>query len=131
MNILSALVSTISNLPIKTLVYVGPEVYSAGANIFSSFEKRFAFSEFLIHKCMPLKGMPRTEEFEQFDQQVWKFMSKRMKISFEDLKIIATRGKCMSAEEALEIGLVHEIIKDSGKEDYRKYIPINDWSQNK
>lgn len=30
----------------------------------------------------------------------------------------------MTAEEALEIGLVHEIIKASWHEDYKKYIPI-------
>lgn len=93
-NIASYFVTAITRLPMKTIIFAGPFVYSAGAIIFSSFDERFAFvdSKFLIHKCIPPKGMLRTEIFDQFDHEIWDFMSKRMKISFEDLRIIAKKA---------------------------------------
>lgn len=124
-NIASYFVSAITDCPITTIAYAGPEVFSAAVIIYSTFGKRYAFkdSKFLIHECIPPIGMQRTEIFEQFDTQVWNFMSKRMKISFEDLDKLAKKGDLFDSEKALEIGLVHEIINASWKEGYKKYIP--------
>jgi len=115
-NIASYLAERISELLIPTIAY-GGRVSSAATLIFSSFKKRFAFedSSFLIHPCIPPKGMEGRKIFKEYDLQVWKFMSKRMKISAKELEIIAKKDKRISANEALEIGLVHEIIKGSCK----------------
>jgi len=120
-NIASYLAERISELPMPTIAY-GGWVSSAAALIFSSFKERFAFedSKFLIHSCIPPKGMENDKIFKEYDLQVWNFMSKRMKISAKELEIIAKKDKRISVKEALEVGLVHEIIKGS----YKNYSEV-------
>lgn len=127
-NVTAHLISTISKLPIKSLSYAGNIVFSGGAIIYSSFEERFAFedSEFLIHSCIPPKGMTRTDIFDECDLQIWTFMAARMKISIDDLKTVARKGTneryIMTSQEALEIGLVNEIIKESWRDNYKRFL---------
>jgi ATP-dependent protease ClpP protease subunit len=113
-NVMSHLVMAIERLPIKTVAYAGKTVYSSAAIIFVSYGERIAFedSQFFIHECIPPKGHPRTEIFDQFDQQVWNFMIDRMqKISLDELMEIVKKGKVILAERALQIGMVDRIIE--------------------
>lgn len=126
-NVTSAVIKTVSKLSIETIVYAGSIVYSAGAIIFCSFQKRVAFenSKFLIHESIPPEGMLRTEIFRQYDLLNWKIMSKKMGISLSDLEIIGKKGKPMSSYEALEIGLVDKILKGKWENSYKKILSLN------
>jgi len=126
-NVTSAIIKKMLKLRGETIVYAGNIVYSAGAIIFCSFNKRLAFenSKFLIHESIPPKGMLRTEIFEQYDLLNWKIMSKRMKISLSDLEIVGKKGKPMSSYEALEIGLVDKILKGKWENNYKKILSLN------
>jgi ATP-dependent protease ClpP protease subunit len=113
-NVMSHLVMAIERLPIKTVAYAGKTVYSSAAIVYVSYQERIAFedSEFFIHECIPPKGHPRTEIFDQFDLQVWNFMIDRMqKISLDELIEIVKKGKVISAERAMQIGMVDKIIE--------------------
>ncbi len=113
-NVASRVNYEVDNLFHQTIVF-GGNVSSAAAIIFAAFEKRFAFKDsmFLIHPCIPPKGMERLEVFDKFDKEVWNFMSKRMKISYSDLAILAKKDQKISAEYALEIGLVEKVFDSS------------------
>ena len=108
---------------VKTIAYAGSIVYSSGSIIFSSFNKRFAFqdSKFLIHQCIPPKGTERTKIFEEYDRQIWQFMSERMEISLAKIEKIAKKGERMTSKQALDIGLVDEII-DSSWRDFKDLV---------
>lgn len=112
-NPMSELVHLIDTCPLKTTAYAGKFVYSAAAIIYSSFKIRKAFndSRFIIHSVKPKPGIPRTEDFDQFDLEVWKFMAERFKkISFDDLIKFGRKGNVFSVQEAFDIGMVDEII---------------------
>lgn len=117
-NVTSRIIERLSILPIETIVYSGRMAYSSGAIIYSAFKKRFAFqdSKFLIHECIPPKGMPRTKIFEDFDQQIWQFMSEHIGISVRQIEKIAKKGERMTSEQAFDIGLVNEIINSSWRD---------------
>ena len=124
-NISTTIASIIRDeLSMETIAYAGNIVFSGGGIIFSAFKKRIAFedSKFLIHSSIPPKGMKRTEIFDLFDQQIWEFISYGTKVSLEEISKIGKRGKQFSAQKALEIGLVHEIINCSWKKEYRNLI---------
>ncbi len=122
-NVASRILEKLSVLSVDTIVYAGSMAYSSGSIIYSAFKKRLAFrdSKFLVHECIPPKGMERTEIFEEYDRQIWQFMSERLKISFSDIEIIAKKGERFSAKEALEIGLVQEII-DASWRDFKDLV---------
>lgn len=122
-NVTSRIISIISELKVKTIAYAGSIVYSSGSIIFSSFNKRFAFqdSKFLIHQCIPPKGTERTKIFEEYDRQIWQFMSERMEISLAKIEKIAKKGERMTSKQALDIGLVDEII-DSSWRDFKDLV---------
>lgn len=113
-NVASRINFEVSNMLQDTVIF-GGNVSSAAAIIFTAFNTRYAFrdSTFLIHPCIPPKGMERSGIFDRFDQEVWEFMSKRMKISNSDLAILAKKDQKISAEEALEIGLVEKVFNSS------------------
>jgi ATP-dependent protease ClpP protease subunit len=122
-NVTSRIIEKLSVLSVDTIVYAGSMAYSSGSIIYSAFKKRLAFrdSKFLIHECIPPKGMERTEIFEEYDRQIWHFMSERLKISFSDLSTIAKKGERFSVKDALEIGLVQEII-DASWRDFKDLV---------
>lgn len=85
---------------------------SAAAFIFSAFDRRVGFkdSSFLIHGCIPPKDKIGLPEYDDFDNKMWKIMSKHMlKVSPGDLALIASKNEIILADEAKEIGLIHEI----------------------
>lgn len=114
-NVTSRIIEKLSILPIETIVYSGRMAYSSGAIIYSAFKKRFAFkdSEFLIHECIPPKGVERGENFHEYDQQIWQFMSEHIGISVRQIEKIAKKGERMTSEQAFDIGLVDEIVNSS------------------
>lgn len=113
-NVASNINYEVNNLLHQTVVF-GGNVSSAAAIIFAAFDNRFAFKDsmFLIHPCIPPRGMERHEIFDRFDREVWDFMSKRMKISASDLAVLAKKDQKISAEYALEIGLVEKVFNSS------------------
>lgn len=126
-NVTATIIKRLSDLRIDTIAYAGNIVYSSGSIIFSSFKRRFSFedSKFLIHASIPPSGMQRTKTNEEFDAQIWSFMAERLKISLVELKRIAKKGEKMSAAQALEIGLVEEILAGSWRDHYKKILSIN------
>ena len=85
---------------------------SAAAFFLSAFDRRIAFkdSSFLIHGCIPPEDKVGLPEYYDFDKKMWEKMAKHLvKVSPSDLAFIASKNRILLADEAKEIGLIHEI----------------------